>query len=464
MSTPSGTSRRSRLGGIVLTIIVVAGTLVVGSGAVIGTAGVAGAATGKIVNGKCTGDLEVGIGYMADRAAAYSSFGLGSEAALVPSNAATQNEYNAYVSYVNSHGGLDGCQVQAVYHGFKYTDPDITAEEQSECVAFTQDTKVFVALTFWGASTCIANTKTPQLAAPGEFGPVSQESPEYYLYPELPPVAPVPYGASVKAMSKAGFFKKGATIGFVYTPATYQPDPTVSALKTSIDPALKSLGLKFADVQTISAGNGSGAALTTEAQACTQAAIKFKAAGVNELILPDTALVLQCASAWEAQSFSPRVGALISGPAVDGTGSEAAITPDVAPGLAGDFWMVSQSVWDLGGGIVGTFASWPKANQAKEQQCAKIAGPNLASTAEGPDVVVCETLLWLQAAMKHALSATPAGLEKGIEALGTYTGFADLWGPAQFGPGETYGVHYVQVLKYNPTQHIFVKVGPLASI
>jgi hypothetical protein len=427
-----------------------------------GTTASAGAATGTVSNGKCSGTLEIGVGYFGDRAAAYSSFGLAAAAAGAPSDAAVQNEFNAYFNYINKHGGLNGCTAVPVYHSFHYTDPDVTAEDQSECVAFSQDTRVFFALTFWGASQCLVNAKIPELAFPGEFVSVAKSNPIYYVSPELTPVSPSPFPATVKAFAKAGFFEKGAKLGIMNIGTNQTPDPNQIALN-AMKPAFKQLGVKYSLVQT-TRYCPSGACLSGVAQDCTQAAIKFRGAGINEILATNTAVLLMCAQAWAAQNFSPRIGAIFSGGAVPGTGSIAVQIPFLAPKLAPDLWIGSQSVWDLGGGIVGSFSSWPAANRAKVKQCATIAGPNLASVAEGPDVSMCETMLWLQAAMKHAPSATAAGLYKGIEALGTYSGFADLWGPAKFGPGQTYGVHYIQVMKYNTTTHAYVAAGPLASV
>jgi hypothetical protein len=68
--------------------------------------------------------------------------------------------------------------------------------------------------------------------------------------------------------------------------------------------------------------------------------------------------------------------------------------------------------------------------------------------------------------MNKAPSATPAGLEKGIEALGSYTGFADLWGPAQFDSPQnpTLGIHTIEIMTWDPSKHQYEAAGPPVSV
>jgi hypothetical protein len=418
----------------------------------------------------CTGQLQIGVNYLGDRAAAFSSFGLGAAASNVPSNAQTENEFRATFNYINAHGGLNGCTAVPVFHGVKYLDPDTNAEGQSQCVDFTEDHHVFAALTFFPAggvpsqTGCLASKGVPELFPPIP-GAKPAMTPDLWLAPEVGDTAIPGQGpALIDAVQKAGGLLPGAKIGYLYEKANLNPDPSVQALDLAYRPELTKFGLSVVDVEALSY-TPTGADLNAVASDCQNSALKFRAAGVTEVILPTSAILTMCAKAWNSQAYAPRMLVLGAGGYLVGVGSIGIQGAALSGALGKDLWQVSTSTFDLGGGgPIGSYANWPQANKDKQQKCDAIIGNAVASAQEGPQFNICETLLWFQAAMAKAPTATPAGLLKGIDSLGAYDGFSDTWGPLKFSPGHPYGLSTVQIVKYDPAKIGFAPVGSPTSL
>ncbi len=59
----------------------------------------------------------------------------------------TKALYNRIAAYVNSHGGLDGCNIEFVYYDFLFGDPAGESDNsQNECTTFAEDDHVFAEL------------------------------------------------------------------------------------------------------------------------------------------------------------------------------------------------------------------------------------------------------------------------------------------------------------------------------
>src|SRR6202042_3083459 len=77
----------------------------------------------------------------------------------------TKALYNRIAAYVNSHGGLDGCNIEFVYYDFLFGDPAGESDNsQNECTTFAEDDHVFAELNQANENqtliSCLANKHT----------------------------------------------------------------------------------------------------------------------------------------------------------------------------------------------------------------------------------------------------------------------------------------------------------------
>lgn len=275
-----------------------------GSGAV-GSAG--GGTTSRLIPANAPGvtksTIYIGLGYSSQSASADRAIGA---AGAAPSYDA-RNVFNAVVNYANTHGGFAGRKLAPLYYDYNLTTNTDT-QDQSACAFWTQDNKSFVIL---GAHNLLI--ACGQNAGTLVEGAGSATESTFKQYPNL--VDPIGTAldrlGSVTAtgLYKAGYFS--GKLGLV----TWD-DPNYRATITNgYLPVLSAHHITPAQITYIAIPQQVGA-LGDMSAAVSSAVAKFKALGIDHVIIQDgaagvwagTGLTFEWMNQAKSQGYFPRYG------------------------------------------------------------------------------------------------------------------------------------------------------------
>ena len=270
------------------------GPLGTGAGAAAGTAGSqAGSgslggsgslSTGNVVSGNSKTPLLIGV--VDEKNAGTGNAALGAKNSD-PGN--FRADYNAFIKYINAHGGIAGHPLQPVFANFDATSSDsISTQEQRACNTWTHDHHVFAILV--GQSdllkTCAARAGVVQLSIEES----STDSTGFARYPALVEITAVGLDrqgpVTVSGLNRLSYFAgvKSKQLGIV----TWDLPAYHHAIDHGYLPALHSLGLdvtsdhrRYLHVPDTASDVG---ATSNDARA---AAFKFAQDGVTHVLILD---------------------------------------------------------------------------------------------------------------------------------------------------------------------------------
>lgn len=412
----------------------------------------------------CRQPVSVGVSYTSDLAAAFAAAGDPTKAGQFSNYVAqVQEQDQRAADYVNAHGGLAGCEVQLVFHDFHLTASDgFSAESQRECVDFSQDHRVFVAIPTSAENqtyvTCMAKNNVINVYQPNQYYPTPHDFEQYagLLYATTY-ITPYRWKPFIGLLKQYGYFDAGAKVGILL--ADDGSGTNQHLVNDLWKPALAALGITpevftFTQFQAVS-----GASETTSQ--FSSAVLQFKAAGVNRVMFtPDGGQGPQFFTrAASSQNFRPRYAlSTINYPT--GWGSNAS---DQLPGAVA----VSYTVNDLGAAPSSYFDQQMATNPPNSTRvaCDQIYKGRTGSTPVTNFYQFCDSLLFLQAALKGATAVTKASLLAGANALANSHPLAGGYGPASFRPPNHYDASAaVRVMTWDESANGWKYASPPVAI
>jgi branched-chain amino acid transport system substrate-binding protein len=192
--------------------------------------------------------------------------------------------YGDFIKDVNDNGGIDGRKIVPVYHSFC---PIGSAAAVSLCTKFTEDDKVFAVLgnfvDFSGdAQTCLAKQHNTILMTFQLSQAIMNQSPPGLIIE--PGVNPERVDSVVVGLMKKQHTLDGKTV------AVLGETTSQSIVKNSVEPALKSLGVKTGTTAILSISGSD----TTSAQNQLDSFVeRWKTEGVNAIFISGTEVASQ---------------------------------------------------------------------------------------------------------------------------------------------------------------------------
>lgn len=408
--------------------------------------GAAAAATGtvtvggktlKVSHGVHNGMIDIGIPWL-DAAAA----GVAVKAITGYSNASIADSHaqaQAVVSYINTHGGIDGLKVNPVYYQLKVPNEESASgraqEAQSACTAWTQDAHVFAFLVIIGPDPnyleCAAKNQTPIITSG------FPEGVDAVQYAQIPNLIYAPGSLVfddrermlVDQMAKAGVLSSKSKVGIMIDGST----PMVKrAVDKTLLPELKRRGIPV--VSQVAFPDCVESAYDTYA-------LQMRQAGVTHVYFSGTYCgsvpLLLFGRAAENQKWSPEyVVSSDQGPAGNGNTQ----VSNKGAHMHGVGW--------LPGADDGSSSGTPAAKTCQSIMQAAGQGDSATTDIFGTGASYCEALFFLQTALTGTGELTPAGLSSGAAAL------ADRWAPvvsrgADFRADHHFGVNTIQAFAFD---------------
>ena len=217
------------------------------------------------------------------------------------------------INWVNTHGGVAGRKLSAIYYGFdgSGTGPPIDQQEQSACNKWTQDNKVFAILA--GGSAVVDECSKKEGAV--EFGQYGTPT-TYRAYPHRIDVDTINQVRSAKitinGLSSLRYFNSGAKIGVI----TWDQSDFKEAINDGLLPALKSHGLSLATDPYYIAVAQSLQDFGASSAAINSAVLKFSGLGIDHVMIFDGpagtfkggTLTIEWMKRSESQQYYPRYG------------------------------------------------------------------------------------------------------------------------------------------------------------
>ena len=409
------------------------------------TLSAAASATGakKTVGGAplLKGTVKVGFGYPKNLSAAYAAFG---------ANNLTGDDWKVYiqpiVAWVNTHGGIGGRAVDAVYHATDPTTGTFQSQAEEACAAFTQDDKVFAVVGTLVADNevdCLAKANTPFLAQTAVLV-------DHTLFDRYPGLVYQPFSISAERLGvwidtlfTQGYFPKSAKVGLLEMDTSTYHHFADGVIK----PHLSAHGVKLADEVAFNAVDSAAGVGSLFAQA-SNAVLRFKAEGIDHVVLSPTggAIPFVFMQSAQQQNYNPRY-------ALNSLEVPAFITQNVP---------VAQLTGSIGIG-------WLPASDLFYKEVAHGTNPNedlcYAITKRNGDEVkrYCDGLFFLKAALDRAPSFTPAGLQAAVAALGT--AYDSPWTFAtRFVPNRYDGARQVRSLAFVDSCGCYRYSGPTIEV
>lgn len=401
----------------------------------------------------CT--VKVGVTYSSDVNAALAAAGDPSQAANYGNYvAALQAEYQAGANFINSHGGIAGCQMTLAYYDFKSLSADgFSAESQRECTSLAEDAHVSFAFIYGLENRtlidCMASHKIPVFYHGGEYTvPNDADYRKYrgYLYQETG-FSTDRWGPFINFLANAGYFDQGSKIGILL--ADDGNGNNQHLVNDIWIPALAKLGYANPTVFTYTALQGYSSVGDTQAQ-LSSAVLQFKLAGVNHVIAtPDSgATTLFFVQHAHSQGYHPRYA------------FTSVNYPELMKNAPAD-----EAVGALNVSFLTTDAENPGAAASNYPNAARTQCDRLfaGKTGGGPaPYLYCDFMNVITAATRAKQSVDPATLLAGIEGLGTSIEGTGDYGATYLGPGRDDGGAAVRVMAWDPSISDFRYVtGPI---
>ncbi|HVV36598.1 MAG TPA: ABC transporter substrate-binding protein [Acidimicrobiales bacterium] len=344
------------------------------------------------------------------------------------SEADQKAQVDAMVKDINARGGIGGKKVVMLYHFVDVTQGTADTRAQQTCEFFTNDNEIFALVLRANhngtLSACMAQHKTPVIDVSSTVLPVDQKDlDERYPYLYLPlHVNLSRLGAYIDALAQQHFLDGGARVGLL----RYDMPAHKRARDQVIVPALARHGSKLTDEFAFTPVR-EVADLGQEGTQAANAALRFKAEGINRVIFLPSAWTILTVFPKEANSagYKPRYG-------VDSWESPEYLRNNAPAaqlqGAVGLGWLPHDDVP-------------PNVALAEERTLPDWSHCAAALKAAGyPEdfATYCTPFLFLKEAMARGTGLTAAGLRAGADKLGAAPYSTANFGTF-FGPGRSDG-------------------------
>jgi hypothetical protein len=245
--------------------------------------------------------IEVGTYYLNGGNAALSAAGFGG--LVIPDN---KPVFDAFVAYINGHGGLAGRQIKPVYFAYQ-EGGDPHGQDAAACAVFTQDHHV--ALVMGGINSgagelmpCLAAHGVPLIGSGG--GGDARYFAKYHQFDYEPDQMNFTGGLQVLVadLQRRGYLSGVHKVGLVQYPG----DIYTNAVNDGLVPALAAVGLKLTDRYATTSSTDNGAIANT----ATNAELKFATEGIDLVLFmtPGGAAETYFMTAASSQHYHPKYG------------------------------------------------------------------------------------------------------------------------------------------------------------
>ncbi len=363
------------------------------------------------------GDQTISIGIEVSRSVNQTAEGFGLNIGDVGDQ---RKQARAVVDYINSKGGIAGRKIEPVYHEVKsYTDSS-ASRSQASCADFTQDHKVFAAVSpFSSVSTdliaCLAKANTPTIANVASYIPDQKLLAQYRGWWYAPSLLNLTRMVRVyiDGLSRLGYFKKGAKIGLL----RFEYPQFDRVTKEVLKPALKKRGLKLTEEFQINSNDQNWP---------NNAVLRFRSSGVTHVLSLTFGSHLFFMTAAESQNYRPRYG--LSSFDTPGVALQATAPKAQLRGSIGVGWWPVYDVDD----------QHDPNDNPQTKLCLEImqkAGENTSSRlAQLSMLWYCDTLFFLWTSLERAPALNPEGFYNAVGNLRTRYG-SPVTPATDFGPG-----------------------------
>jgi hypothetical protein len=384
-----------------------------GSSGLTGTSG-AGSTTSGAGSPTALPPIEIGTYYLDGGNAALAAAGFAG--LVIPDN---KPVFDAFVRYINEHGGLAGRRIAPVYYVYN-EGADPVAQDAQACATFTQDHHVFLVIGGINSGAgqllpCLAKHDVPLISA--ATGGDKKFFAQYHRYAYEPGQLNYNDGFAllIDNLRQRGYLSGVHKVGVVQYPGAIYD----RAVDDGLAPALRRVGLKLDARVTTSSATDSSAIASSSAGAV----LKFSTAHIDLVLFmsPGGAAETYFMTTAEQQAYKPKYG--IWSP------DSPSILATTAPGhqLAGTI-----GVGWLPGLDVGTQQD-PTARTPTAKACLAM-GKRLGLDESGlgnPLIrTTCDVFTTLLAAIGKdpATTRSTALLERGFDAIGTSIPAASTFG------------------------------------
>lgn len=387
--------------------------------------------------------------HMADSGAAAAAVG-----AVGAPSVTSEQMARAVVDDVNARGGIAGRRIVPVIRVYDENAANFDAEAQASCSAFTEDTRVFAAVTNDPGDANIFNsclTKRDVVVVNSSTN--SYDDTDFARWPTF-------YGPNrlsgsrwkvyVDRLAATGFLTKASTIGVV----DYATPTARRITERVIEPALEARGMRMAERLTVR-HMSAVADLGGVASDASNGILRFRAAGVDRVLFVATGgkAPFVWMSAADAQGYRPRYGL---------TSDEfLAVIRDNAPadqlqGARAIGWAPLSDVHA---------AQDPKGRPGYDR-CAAVfrkAGLDLNRGAEINAMGICDDVQLLKVALDRAGALTPAGLKEAVARLGRSFQAATVLA-SRYAANRRYGAATIRDLRFETACTCFRYEGPAREV
>lgn len=245
--------------------------------------------------------IRVGTYYLNGGNAALAAAGFAG--LVIPDN---KPVFDAFVKYVNAHGGLGGRQIQPVY--YEYSEgQDPQAQDAAACATFTQDHHVYLVIGginsgAGGLLPCLAKHNVPLIGAASQGD--QRFFQQYHRYAYEPDELNLTAGLRllIANLKARGYLASVHKVGLVQYPGAIYDD----AVADGLIPALKGVGLPLTDRVTTSSTTDNSAIATSAANA----ELKFSSEHIDLVVFvtPGGAAETYFMNNAQTQHYKPKYG------------------------------------------------------------------------------------------------------------------------------------------------------------
>jgi len=361
--------------------------------------------------------IQIGTYYLNGGNAALAAAGFAG--LVIPDN---KPVFDAFVKYVNAHGGLGGRQIQPVYYEYN-EGQDPQAQDAAACATFTQDHHVYLVIGGINSGAgellpCLAKHNVPLFSAATQGDQRFFE--QYHRYAYEPDELNLTSGLRllVANLKQRGYLANVHKVGLVQYPGAIYDH----AVTDGLIPALKSVGLALSDRLTTSSTTDNSAI----ASGATSAELRFSNEHIDLVLFlsPGGAAETYFMSNAQTQGYHPKYG----------------IWSADSPYVLATTAPKSQLAGSIGVGYLPGLdvapAQDPTAQTPAAKSCLALGQKmGLDESGLGNALVrtTCDVVFTLQRAMAAAGATTnTASFEQAIDAIG-----------AGFAPASTFGIDWV---------------------
>jgi ABC-type branched-subunit amino acid transport system substrate-binding protein len=339
--------------------------------------------------------VEIGIGVDRNDTAFAAAFG------TTVSQPEEKTVAGAVVADINQHGGLAGHPIVPVYTEFDNTSNDWIAQDQASCARFTQDHHVLSVVRnddiFGPLDTCLANAGIPLVLYESYFRAPSwfRAVPGLRFVPDNPGPTRL-YAALADRMAATHRWTAATKIGLV----RYDRGDQAEIETQSVRPALAARGFGLAAAEAVHTPESFQDIGTTSGQMAA-VVLRFRQAGVDNVLFEGGDLSYLFATAAESQQYAPRY-------ALTSFDFPNAMPPDQLHGAFGTGWEPSDD-------LVTPLPITPGVQRC--QQATRSTNAQYASAGIDRVYTTCDLLYFLQAAYNAAGDVGGSSLELGAKRL-----------------------------------------------